>query len=58
MAIPYCSSISSDVDEKCLMQVDNGFSKKDPSKTRQLLFPSLQIKPYVLRHRSGKNRSS
>ena len=40
------------------MQVENGVSKKDLSKTRQSLLPSLQIRPCSVRHRSGKNRSS
>ena len=40
------------------MQVDNGFSKKYPSKTRRSLFPSLQINPCGARHGSGNNYSS
>ena len=58
MAVPQCSSISSDVDENWLMQVDDGVSKKDLSKTRQSVLPSLQINPCELRYKSGNNCSS
>ena len=58
MAVPCCSSIFSDVDTNWLMHMENGVSKKDPSKTRQSIFPYLQIKPCGVRYRSGKNCSS
>ena len=55
MPVPRCSSISSEVDENWLMQVDNGVSKKDPSKTRRSLLAPFQTKPCGVRHESGKN---
>ena len=58
MAVPQCSSISSVFDANLLKQVENGISKKDPSKTRRSVLPSLQIKPCGERHRSWKNFSS
>ena len=39
------------------MQVKNSVSKKDPSKTRRSLLPSLEIKPCGARYRSGNNCS-
>ena len=38
MDVPQCSSISSEVDAKCLMQVQNGISKKDPSNKEAITF--------------------
>ena len=39
------------------MKVENGVSKKDLSKTRRSLLPSLQIKPCGVRCRSGESFS-
>ena len=38
--------------------MENGVSKKDPSKTRRSFFPSLKIRPCSARHSSGNNCSS
>ena len=40
------------------MQVENGVSKKEPSKMRRSLLPSLQIMPCGMRQSYGNNRSS
>ena len=58
MTVPQRSSISSDVDANWLMHVDNVVSKEDSSKSRRSLLPSLQIKPFRVRHMSGKNYSN
>ena len=39
------------------MQVENGVSKKDPSKTRRSLLPSMQMRTCGVKHGSEKNCS-
>ena len=40
------------------MQMENGVSKKDASKTRRSILPYLKMRIYGASHRSGKNFSS
>ena len=57
MAGPQLSVIPSIVDASLLMNVRKVFSKKDPSKTRQLFFFSLQNNPCRLRRMYEKKLS-
>ena len=58
MADQQCSSVSSMTEANWFTQVENGVPKKDPSNKRQSFFPSLQIRPCGVRHKSEKNFSS
>ena len=58
MADPQHSSILSVVQVNWLIQADNGVSRKYPSKVRRSFLPYLQIKPFGVRCKSGKNLSS
>ena len=46
------------VEDNLSMQVKKGVSKEDPSNARRSFFPSLQIRPYWVRHKPGKKSSS
>ena len=49
---------SSFMEANFLMQMDNGVSKKEQSKTRQYFLPSLCVKLCEVRHESGKSTLS
>ena len=50
--------ISSFVEVKALLHVEKGVSMNDPSKNRRHFLPSLYIKSYGVRSKSGWKRSS